>query len=1231
MRLVLLTLAILISGSLQAQKSNFWSSINENSILLNADNDRGTIPVAYQTFALELEEMKAYLRDAPMHRTPEALSNPLTLELPLPNGDIHPFNIVNTPVMKPGLAARYPQIQSFTGYSTIDRGISVKFLYSTHGFRAFLKTPQARYYIQPYANGIQDAYIVFDKKDEPIPTDINLTCGVSNSDEYQYDSPIGGLQIDPDFEGGATIRNTTTTTDVVVEMVEYEIAIAGVAEWVNNQGGTVADGMSSVAIVVTLLNQVMGAEAAFNFVLVENNDLLMYLDPVLDPYNDITDGGGLLQQNQTNLNMTLGSANYDIGHVMTLSCVGVGGIAALGSTCSTGSKGRGVTCNGGNLENAILNIAVHEVAHQFSATHTWNNCIGEIGNPPQDIITARSSGTAYEPGSGSTILSYAGGCQEENIVFNGDEYYHVASLDQMFAHSHFGGSSECPDYIPSNNNRPDLTIGYQDGFYIPIGTPFELKADATDLDDDVLTYCWEQYNLGPIYPLGSPFGNGPTFRSFPPTADPMRTFPRIQNILGNSFSDVEVLPTYSRDFTFRCTVRDNNPEIGGVVWDEVSFEATESAGPFKINYPSSNEILQVGDYIEVLWDVANTDGNLVNCQKVDILLSDNGGFAFPHVLAENVPNDGSHFVTVPEIITGGARIKVIAADNIFFDISNFNSIIEAADSAGYAFSAGPFNQQVCAPDDVVFNLNTISLLDYDSPVTFSVEGLPTGAVANFSSNPVVPSEDLTLNIDITSVTDEGFYDIEVIGIAAGGDTLVRPLTFDIVLNDFSALAPVGPANGSSGVTELPTFTWDPSPNAVSYDIEIASSPSFAPGTIIESATGIIGSSFEPASVLEKNNLFFWRVRASNECGPGAFSVPQGFHTELFECATFGTEIAVNISGVGTPTIESPLVINSQGTVNDLNVINLKGAHDLVQHLDVSLIGPDNTEVLLFSEICGVATVFNLGLNDEAPDDIQCPPTTGQFFKPQGSLSDFNNLPASGTWILKIVVNDNDGTGGLLERWGLELCSSASTSAPYLVTNELMPLPPGAARQITSDFLLSEDDNNTPGQLTYTVVTAPEHGTVLFQDNPVEVGMTFRQSSLNAGNVKYEHDGGSEVTDGFTFAVTDGEGGWFGTPRFEIEIDPNIVLDVEELEKFYNFSVFPNPTQDVLNLEFNRPINDKVEVSITNVQGQVIQTQIFDNITQIESINTARLTNGVYFIYVKSENAAVATERFVIQK
>jgi len=507
-----------------------------------------------------------------------------------------------------------------------------------------------------------------------------------------------------------------------------------------------------------------------------------------------------------------------------------------------------------------------------------------------------------------------------------------------------------------------------------------------------------------------------------------------------------------------------------------------------------------------------------------------------------------------------------------------------------------------------------------------------GAVANFSANPVVPNEDAVLTITTTNVVDEGFYAIEVTAVAQGGETLMRPVTFDVVLNDFTAVAPAGPANGSSGIPEVPTFSWIGTPNASAYDIEIASNPSFEASTIIESAMGITETSYVPTIVLEKNTLYYWRLRPRNECGEGAFSAPQGFHTQLFVCETFESiNVPVSISGIGTPTVESTLVINSQGQVNDLNITNLKGAHDQVRHLDISLIGPDQTEVVLFSEICGVATVFNMGLDDEAPAEIQCPPTSGATFKPQGNLSDFNDLPATGTWTLRTKVNDNAGTGGAIETWGMELCANASTNAPFLVNNNLMPLPPGQARQITSDFLLSEDADNAPEELTYTVVTAPEHGTVLFQDVPVEVGMKFRQSSLNAGNVKYQHDGGAETTDGFTFAVEDGNGGWFGTPRFEIEIDPNVMVSTSDLERAYEFSIFPNPTQDILNLTFNQPINDQVEIYITNIQGQILQSKIVDNISEQTSINTARLSQGIYFIYVQSNDVAVATEKFVIQR
>ncbi len=1226
MRVLLLSLTIFISFTAAAQ--NFWNSADENAIILGPENDRGIIPEKYHAYSLDLEDLKVYLQDAPMERTPEASSRPLKVYLPLPDGDLHEFNIYESPVMKPGIAARFPHIRSYEGYSRTDQAVSVRFMYSDHGFFGTFRTPNGRYFIEPYAKNIHDTYIVFNSKDQIIPAELSVTCGVHNDDDFLHENePLEGIEIDQHLHDHSGHANSRSTAAAPVELVEYEIAVAGVAEWTDLHGGTVSGGMSAVNTVVNLLNSVITPETAIRFVLIEDNDQLIYTDPITDPYNDVTNGGGLLGQNQFNLDVTLGNENYDIGHVMTIGCDGgLGGIAG-GTVCSSNGKGRGVTCQGGSLQGAVLNIAVHEVAHQFTASHTWDNCEGSIGGV--DILNQRASGTAFEPGSGSTIMSYAGACGGQNVQFGSDDYYHVGSLQQIYTHAREGGGSTCPDVIPVSNNLPELSLSYGNGFYIPISTPFELTAEATDEDNDDLTYCWEQYNAGPISDLGSPTGNAASFRSWNPTDDPTRIFPRIQNLLSNSFSDVEVLPTYTRNLTFRCTVRDNIPEAGGVVWEEVSFEATNSAGPFLVDYPNSNEVFQVGDYIEVLWDVANTDNNLVNCQKVNIKLSTDAGFTYPITLAEAVPNNGAHFVTIPNVLTGGARVKVEAADNIFFDISNFNSTIIGPDAPGYAFSAGPFNQQICVPEDIVIDLNTISLLDYDSLITFSVDGLPAGATPVFSTNPVTPSENATLTIDTENITDEGFFSIDIQAIAQGGDTLIRTVTFDLVINDFTAMAPVSPANGSSGNIESPEYTWQGTPNATEYEIQIASSPSFEASTIVETAI-TSNTSFNPTQILETSELYFWRIRAINECGAGEFTVPQAFHTEVFECSSFKNEIPANISGIGTPTIESELVVNSQGEINDLNVTKVKGSHDLVQHLDVSLVAPDNTEVLLFSDICGVATVFNLGLDDEAPLEIQCPPINGQAFKPQGNLSDFDDITATGIWKLKVTVNNNAGTGGQLEEWSIELCANASANAPFLVTNEVMPLPPGGTRQITDEFLLSQDDDNGPSELTYTVVTVPQNGTLFFQSTPLEAGMQFRQASLNAGNVRYTHDGSPEETDSFTFTVEDGEGGWFGTPAFEIVVDPDVIISTEELENKYEFSVFPNPAQNQLNLQFENPINESVEIYITNVQGQLLQSLVLDNILNTTTINTQNLTSGIYFIYVQNENVS-ATKKFVIQK
>ena len=384
------------------------------------------------------------------------------------------------------------------------------------------------------------------------------------------------------------------------------------------------------------------------------------------------------------------------------------------------------------------------MGHQLSAAHPWSNCTPFWNGTDPDGNDQLSDGNAYEPGSGSTIMSYVGACGVNNVQSSGDDYLHVNSIESIQSYSREGAGT-CAMVFPTDNFDPDVVIPFGDGLRIPISTPFQLTAVASDVNpDDTLTYCFEQYDLGPISPLGSPIGNAPAFRSYLPTENPTRIFPRIGTIVNNFSNKTEVLPTYARDLTFRCTVRDSKWGGGGTVWDEIAFESVETAGPFLVMHPNVNQTFEVGEYVEVTWDVANTDSTPVNCQYVNILLSTNGGYEYPISLAQNVANTGSYTVVIPNELTGLARVKIEAADNIFFDISNVNFKIEAPSTPGFSVSSGPYFQKVCLPELPMVNINTLSLLDYDSLIYFEAIGLPAGATAEFSANPIMPSEDATL-------------------------------------------------------------------------------------------------------------------------------------------------------------------------------------------------------------------------------------------------------------------------------------------------------------------------------------------------------------------------------------------------------------------------------------------------------------------------------------------------------
>jgi hypothetical protein len=275
-------------------------------------------------------------------------------------------------------------------------------------------------------------------------------------------------------------------------------------------------------------------------------------------------------------------------------------------------------------------------------------------------------------------MAYAGICGSQNLQNLSDDYFHGISIDEMVAYTTLGSGSTCPVVTNTGNDAPTVSIP-AGGFSIPINTPFSLTGSAVDPNGDVLTYCWEEFDLGAAGHPNSPSGNAPIFRSFDPVSSTIRTFPRLTNIINNSQTIGEIMPGYSRTLTFRLTARDNRAGGGGVgKSSNISFSVTNTAGPFLVTSPNTSVTWPGLSTQTVTWSVANTNISPVNCASVNILLSTDGGQTFPFVLISGTPNDGSQDVVLPDNQTTTARVKIEAADNIFFDMSNVNFIISEA-------------------------------------------------------------------------------------------------------------------------------------------------------------------------------------------------------------------------------------------------------------------------------------------------------------------------------------------------------------------------------------------------------------------------------------------------------------------------------------------------------------------------------------------------------------------------
>ena len=934
------------------------------------------------------------------------------------------FNIMEYAVMHPELQEKYPNIRSYVGYGLKNPSTVIYFSLSPEGLHTMtLSADKNTEFINPYTT--DGAYEVFSRSAIPIAQNF-FECGVI--DDGLSNRPVVDMHVQAARNANDGMRRT------------FRLAIGTSIEYTNFHGGTVASALAAINTTMTRVNAIYDRELSLRMVLVANNDLL-----ISTTGNSIFSNGEKISTNTGIINGLIGVGNYDIGHSFT---TGSGGSAYLSSVCAN-SKGAGTTgLSSPTGDPFAIDYVSHEMGHQFGATHTFNgtsgNCSG--GN--------RSSATAYEPGSGSTIMSYAGICSPQNVENNSSDYFHQASLLQIWTNI-TAGNSTCGVLTATGNAAPTANAGAS--YHIPIATPYKLTGASTDVDGiEAHTYAWEQYDLGPAGTPKPTTEFGPMVRSYHGTKNPLRYVPRLQDVVadGGISSKWEKLPSLERVLNFVLTVRDNDIRGGQTAVDEMSITTVATAGSFKVTSQTSNVTWEVGSNKMVTWDVADTHVAPVNAPTVNIKLSIDGGVTFPYMLAANVPNDGSHQVSVPVgTVSNKARIMVESVGNIFYNVNTSDFKIINVD---FLLNFSEAAIIACQSNAAVYNFTYNTYQGFNQNTTFSAVNLPSGATATFSpASASVDGTVGTMTISNLGNVALGSYNITARG-TSGEKTNSSIVSFDLYNATIAPIPLLAPANGTAGLYNEITLSWGEDMNVENYLLEISKDSNF--DTILDSQ---LTTNTSYTTSLASETVYYWRVEGFNPCSTDTVSVVHSFSTGVISCDNprTATDTPIAIAAVGSNTYNSKITVVENSPVTDVNVkVNI--AHTKVEDLRLVLISPQGTSIVLSENNGGMfnTNYVNTIFDQEAETSITegGAPFTGAF-RPEGDLSVLNGEMSAGEWTLR-VTDGFDKEGGSINEFTLELCLARPLSVDENSFEEFAIFPNPSNGEFTVKLLShSEED------------------------------------------------------------------------------------------------------------------------------------------------------------------------------
>ena len=1203
MRTKLFSLALLATGTIFAQ-DGLWKRTNSTS--KTQLESKLQLP-AKNLYDLNITLIKQELAKSPSRTS--RITSATIISLPNAEGALEKFRVYENSTMDPALQAKYPQIKSYVGIGIDNPTSTTYFSVSPLGLKAMTLNPdKSASFIEPYSKDLK-TYSVYKKADKKQDLD-HFECNVID-------------KVEPKLASNSHLRNADDAT-----LRTFRLAISTTGEYTAHFGGTKAQALAAMNATMTRVNGVFEKDFAVRMVMIANTDAVIYTNASTDPYTTSYNS-----QLQSTLTSVIGEANYDVGHLF-VKAGNNGNAGCIGCVCENGSKGSAFTSSTTPTGDTFdIDFVAHEMGHQFGANHTFS-------------MNNEGTGVNMEPGSGSTIMGYAG-ITSQDVQPNSDAYFHAASIQQV---TNNVKTKACPVSTATGNAIPTANAGLD--FTIPKSTPFLLTGSGTDADGDALTYIWEQYDnasstqTGASSAASATKATGPIFRSYNPSVSPSRYFPQMASILTGATTTqgteiaVEALPSVARTLNFRFTVRDNRAGGAANRSDDMIVTVNGTAGPFAITSQGTATSYAGGSSQAITWNVAGTTANGVNCTNVDILWSTNNGASWTTLVAAT-PNDGTENVTIPNTSTSTGRIMVKGTNHIFFDVNNANITVTAGSSDTVAPTA-PTSLAASGTTQTATNLSWTAATDNVGVTGYDVYQGATLLGTTASTSYVVSGLTASTTYSFTVKAKDAAGNVSAASNAVSVTTLAP------VADTTAPTVPTG-LTASGTTTTSTNLTWTASTDNVGvtgYDV-------YQGATLIGSAT----TTTFAVSGLTANTTYTFAVRAKDAAGNVSANSTSVSVTTLTSsvtyCASQGNSTAdekigkvvvgtINNTSTGTAGYENFTAQSTSAAQSSSQTITITPSWTATTYAEGYAVFIDYNKDGDFADAGETVWTKTASTTTPVTGTFTIPatatlgttrmrvsmkyngvPTACEAFS-YGQVEDYTiNITASGpapvTYctsqgnstadekIGKVVIGsiNNTSTGTA----GYENFTAQSTSAARGASQTITVTPSWTGTVYSEGYAVFIDYNQNgvftdAGETVWTLAastTIPVSGTFTIPATAT-LGATRMRVSM-------KYNGVPTSCEAFSYGQVE-------------DYTINITSTAKESQAIakVNIQVYPVPTSDFLNIA---NVSEKATYRVYNVMGQTVSEGKINN----NMINVTNFKSGNYILEV-TDNETTVTKRFI---